>query len=374
MKILSKHHITREKKMNYVKVERDVMTKLNHPNIVRLLLTFQDPGNLYYVCELAPKGDLQRILSNLYAIDIPQAKLILGQVLLALAHMHQHRILHRDVKPENVLLDARNRVKITDFGTAKMFGPDEPFRCERGSFVGSADYVSPEILKESEVGPSSDLWSFGCLVYALLVGRAPFHCDSNYATFQRIEECRYTLPDFLPLDAKDLISKILVLNPTDRLGDGAYESNYEPIRAHPFFSGLDWTELPRKPIPDLTPYAPAVEARSAECEIEEPNDILQFGEVILRESISTFVPDDDEQRQVRLILSDRPRLFLADLSKKKVKAEIDLTNSLTVEAVDTNAIEIRSDEGKFMLLLDEAEVAPWVEAIQAALRTAEGSS
>ncbi|KAH0787740.1 AGC family protein kinase [Histomonas meleagridis] len=251
MKVLSKAHIVKEKKMNYVKVERDVMTKLRHPNIVRLCLTFQDPGNLYYVIEYAKNGDLQKVLNEKKTLSIENTKIIMGQVLLALAHMHQHRIIHRDMKPENILLDEHNRVKITDFGTAKMFAADVPFYVERGSFVGSGDYVSPETLNETPVGPSSDLWSYGCILYTLLVGQPPFHTDSMYETFQRIQNLQYEIPESVPNDAKDLIKKLLIIDPTKRIGHGEYESNYAPIREHPFFNGIEWESLPTKEIPNL---------------------------------------------------------------------------------------------------------------------------
>lgn len=249
MKVLSKSHIVKEKKMNYVKVERDVMTKLRHPNIVRLCLTFQDPGNLYYVIEYAKNGDLQKVLDQKKTLSLECTKVLTGQVLLALAHIHQHHIIHRDIKPENILLDEKNRVKVTDFGTAKMFDKDAPFFVERGSFVGSADYVSPEVLNETPVGPASDMWSFGCLIYTLLVGNSPFHTDSMYETFQKIQNLQYSIPNTVPKDAKDLIQKLLVVDTKKRIGDGEYDSNYESIRNHPFYKGINWDTLPTQELP-----------------------------------------------------------------------------------------------------------------------------
>lgn len=248
MKVLSKSHIVKEKKMNYVKVERDAMMRLRHPNIVRLCLTFQDPGNLYYVIEYAPHGDLKRVLEKQSALPPAAVRALAGQVLLALAHMHQKRVIHRDIKPENILLDAQNRAKVTDFGTAKIFAADEPFYVERGSFVGSADFVSPEVLGDEPVGPESDLWSFGCLVYALLVGQSPFHTESTFETFQRIQKLEYTVPESVPPEAENLIRKLLVTEAAKRIGAGAFESDYEPIRNHEFFSGVDWAALPMQSV------------------------------------------------------------------------------------------------------------------------------
>ena len=334
MKILSKAHIIHEKKMNYVKVERDAMMRLKHPNIVKLFLTFQDPGNLYYVVELGHNGDLQSHLNQIYTLDLPIAKMILGQVLLAVAAMHKEKVLHRDLKPENILLDKENRVKITDFGTAKLFGKDDPFYVDRGSFVGSADYVPPEVLEETTVGPASDLWSFGCIVYDVLVGYPPYHSESNYATFGKIQSNNYELPDFLPEDAKDLIRKLLVLDPKQRLGYNEFQSQYEPIRNHPFFKGIDWEKLPLQPIPKLTPFLPAVEERDRKlAEVKPTDDLLEDDEKIDQESLGKFINPEGISKDVFLIYTTKQRLLIVNIKKSKVKAEIPLNKSLKIGKV-----------------------------------------
>jgi 3-phosphoinositide dependent protein kinase-1 len=117
MKILSKNHIVREKKMDDVEVERDVMRRCRHPNIIRLIWTFEDTSNMYSVIELARNGDLQAVLNDRHHLNVECTRVATGQILLGMAHMHKKRILHQDLKPENILLDGENRVKITDFGT-----------------------------------------------------------------------------------------------------------------------------------------------------------------------------------------------------------------------------------------------------------------
>ncbi|KAK8893508.1 3-phosphoinositide dependent protein kinase-1 [Tritrichomonas musculus] len=366
MKILPKALIIREKKMNYVKVERDVMTKLKHFNITRLLLTFQDPNNLYYVIELGPHGDLQVQLNKLYSIDLPIAKILLGQLLLAIAHIHQHRILHRDLKPENILLDEHNRVKVTDFGTAKIYGENEPFHSERSSFVGSADYVSPEILNETEVGPSSDLWSYGCIIYTLLVGYPPYHTQSNYATFGKIQSNSYELPDFLPEDAKDLIKKILVLDPEKRLGHNTFDSNYEPIRNHPFFSDIqNWSTLPKTQIEELRPYQPAVEYRD-HLLASQPAclSFLEEDENVNLEASATFINSEGKSKEVNLIMTDKPRIVVFNMKKTKVKAEIPMIPEVQVEKVDPLKLKFSEPETSFFIVFKtEKEASFWFETV-----------
>ncbi|OHT01066.1 AGC family protein kinase [Tritrichomonas foetus] len=360
MKILSKAHILREKKMKYVTVERDVLTKLHHPNIIRLLLTFQDPGNLYFVTELAERGDIQKVLDVHYSIDIDITKMLLGQLLLAISHIHKNRILHRDIKPENILIDSQNRVKVTDFGTAKIFDSNESFKYDRGSFVGSADYVSPEIMLETPVGPSSDIWSFGCVAYAMIVGEAPFHANSNFATFQKIEKNQYTFPDFVPADAKDLIEKILVPDPNLRLGNNEYESDYESIRNHPFFNGIDWRKLPIEPVPDFRPFEPAVAARDLENE-ENNISILKEdeGELVIREGHVTFLSPSGKSKSLCLILTDLPRILMTDLNKTVIKIEIDLSTEIKLEMVSPTQLKLNGLD----IIVEEEEADKWIEII-----------
>jgi 3-phosphoinositide dependent protein kinase-1 len=337
MKVLSKQHIVKEKKMDYVKVERDVMTKLNHPNIVRLLLTFQEPTHLYYVIELAANGDLQHVLAQYVALDPSIVRVLMGQTILGLAHMHSNRIIHRDLKPENMLLDDQNRVKITDFGTAKIFAPDQPFELERGSFVGSADYVCPETLLETPVGPSSDLWSYGCILYAFLVGSAPFRAESDYATFQRIQNCEYEIPEWVPEDARDLIAKLLVINPAERLGSGEFEDNYASIRNHAFFSSIeDWEALPLLAPPAWASFAPAVEHKAARMAAEPAAErggeasgpckypfFLLNSEACLAEGLIVKKRFMSVKKRW-LILTSTPRLFYVNEETKMIMGEIPL--------------------------------------------------
>lgn len=370
MKVLSKAHIIKEKKMPYVKVERDVMTKLHHFNVTRLLLTFQDPGNLYYVIEYAPNGDLQKVIDKIYTIDVPLAKITCGQILLGLAHIHQNRIIHRDLKPENILLDSQNRVKITDFGTSKIFEKDEPFQVDRGSFVGSADYVSPETLLETPIGPSSDLWAFGCILYTVLVGESPFHTESNYATFQKIQNLNYTIPDFVPEDAKDLITKILVIDPEKRLGHGEYDDNYKSIREHPFFALIDWDTLPQQPVEEWRPFEPAIAARkeneTTETFQSQVPELLIMGEQSLFEGYIIKKRKLSSKKRL-LVLTNKPRLFYVDMAKKDIKGNIPLTKDTKVVLLKGKKWEINTPDRRYDLTCENCSPEEWKKAIDAVL-------
>ncbi|ORY76543.1 kinase-like domain-containing protein [Leucosporidium creatinivorum] len=218
LKMLDKDHIKREKKTKYVLIERDTLKTLDgHPGIVRLYWTFQDQRSLYYVLELAKNGELLKWIKKFGSFHLPSARFYAAQILSAVEHMHSKGVIHRDLKPENILLDDKMRVKITDFGTAKLQTTaakeeeEDPSKPRSRSFVGTPEYVSPEILSEKkESSPSSDYWGFGCILFQILAGRPPFQARTEYLMFQKIINLEYEFPLGFPPDAKDLVEKLLV--------------------------------------------------------------------------------------------------------------------------------------------------------------------
>lgn len=123
----------------------------------------------------------------------------------------------------------------------------------RGTFVGTAYYVSPEMLKQNESGPASDIWALGCIIYRMLSGDVPFSGSTDYQTFQIILERKLTFPDSTPFsqEAKDLIDRLLQLEPYHRLGAGrpGSDNDYTALKAHPFFRGLDFSSLNQLTVP-----------------------------------------------------------------------------------------------------------------------------
>ncbi|KAK0319700.1 serine/threonine protein kinase [Friedmanniomyces endolithicus] len=267
IKVLDKRHIIKEKKVKYVNIERDTLNRLTeHPGIVRLYYTFQDERSLYFVLDLASGGELLGVLKKMGSFDVECTRFYGAEILDSVAYLHSRGIIHRDLKPENVLLDRDMHVKITDFGTAKILAdprrsasgnsgaPGDPIdgaETDRAvSFVGTAEYVSPELLRDKNACKASDLWAFGCIVYQLLAGRPPFKAANEYLTFQKILALEYTFPDGFPEVARDLVERLLVLEPANRLP-------VEHIRNHRFFEGVQWGKgLWRQKAPRLKAYVP----------------------------------------------------------------------------------------------------------------------
>ena len=271
VKILDKKHIIKEKKIKYVNIEKDTLNRLiEHPGIVRLYYTFQDSASLYYVLDIASGGELLGVLKKIGSFDEECTRFYGAQILDAIEHMHNRGVIHRDLKPENVLLDDQMHIKITDFGTAKLLpdprtskgvqqieipgvgisDSDDDEASRARSFVGTAEYVSPELLTDKNACKASDLWAFGCIIYQLLTGRPPFKAGNEYLTFQKIVGLDYEFPPGFPPAAKDLVERLLVLDPQRRL-------SIEHIKNHEFFDGIKWGRgLWRMKAPRLKPYIP----------------------------------------------------------------------------------------------------------------------
>jgi len=272
IKVLDKRHIIKEKKVKYVNIEKDTLNRLtDHPGVVRLYYTFQDEQSLYFVLDLASSGELLGVLKSMMTFDEECTRFYGAEILDTIDYMHARGVIHRDLKPENVLLDDQMHVKITDFGTAKildmpeksspnvngdnspgagnpMDGSDDN---KANSFVGTAEYVSPELLTDKRACKASDLWAFGCIIYQLLAGRPPFKAANEYLTFQKIVALDYQFPKGFPEVAKDLVERLLVLDPASRL-------SIEHIKNHEFFDRVSWGRgLWRQKAPRLKSFNPA---------------------------------------------------------------------------------------------------------------------
>jgi 3-phosphoinositide dependent protein kinase-1 len=286
------------------------------------------------------------------------------------------------LKPENLLLGEKWRVKVTDFGTAKIIGADVPFELERGSFVGSADYVSPEVLGGTVVGPAADLWAVGCITYALLAGAAPFHSDTQYETFQRIQALDYSFPPNFPEDAQELVRAILQIEPEERIGYGEFADNYTSIRNHRFFAGVDWDGLPEAELPEMgkppvaaqaqaAPAAAAAAAGQGQGQGQEQSApasevaiLLVPGEKIVLEG-TVLKKRGFSTKERRLVLTDMPRLFYVNMKDKTIKGEIPLSAGTKVVLLKGAAWAVEVP-GRVYSLTSKGDVQPanWQKAIQ----------
>lgn len=281
-----KHHIIREKKQEYIKREREVMNIMGGcPGFVNLYCTFQDARSLYFVMTFAKNGDLLPYIYKVGSFNMSCTRFYAAELVLALENMHRRGVIHRDLKPENILLDDNMHTLIADFGSAKIVPkvgdsvengnatsvPDEPAapnnpwtRARKNSFVGTAQYVSPEILKGNPSTNSADLWALGCIIYQMISGLPPFRAGSEYLIFEKILKQDISFPDGFDKEAKDLVEKLLVLDPRERIGAKDSQERYDSIRSHPFFDEINWDNLHGQTSPQINPYLPGLTQEEGE--------------------------------------------------------------------------------------------------------------
>ena len=213
IKVIEKSGIIQQKLVNQMNREIEIMYILNHPHCLRLKNHFEDDQNFYLVMPLAHKGQLYRVLRKFKKFDERTAAQILRETISALQYLHSFKppIIHRDIKPENLLLNNGGRVLLADFGWSNFSDGDV-----RKTFCGTPEYIAPEMLLKKGHDTRVDIWSIGVLMFELLAGYSPFVAKNNQDLYQNIRRLKIQWPKDMPPLAKNLIGKILKLNPLDR--------------------------------------------------------------------------------------------------------------------------------------------------------------
>ncbi|XP_072990778.1 probable serine/threonine protein kinase IREH1 [Typha latifolia] len=275
IKVLKKADMIRKNAVESIIAERDILITVRNPFVVRFFYSFTSRENLYLVMEYLNGGDLYSLLRNLGCLDEDVARVYIAEVVLALEYLHSMRVVHRDLKPDNLLIAHDGHVKLTDFGLSKvglinstddlsgpavsgtsLYGDDEPQlpesenldqqeRRKKRSAVGTPDYLAPEILLGTGHGASADWWSVGVILFELIVGIPPFNAEHPQTIFDNILNRKIPwprVPEEMSFEAQDLIDKLLTEDPHQRLGaQGASE-----VKQHMFFKNINWDTLARQ--------------------------------------------------------------------------------------------------------------------------------
>eukprot|EP00818_Percolomonas_sp_WS_P002271 CAMPEP_0117450900 /NCGR_PEP_ID=MMETSP0759-20121206/8718_1 /TAXON_ID=63605 /ORGANISM="Percolomonas cosmopolitus, Strain WS" /LENGTH=516 /DNA_ID=CAMNT_0005243459 /DNA_START=471 /DNA_END=2021 /DNA_ORIENTATION=+ len=396
-KVISKKLILKENKIKTIRIEKKVLNIMNHPNIISLFCTYQDKENLYFVLELAPGGEMFNIISKYGPLTMEACQFYTAELVLGLEYMHSSGIIHRDLKPENIILSRTMHTKVTDFGTAKLENDevspeakDSLLSRRKGTFCGTAEFVSPEILRDEPVTMSCDLWALGCIIYQYLTGRHPFKAESEYLIFQKILQKDMQYPDTIPPIAKDLIDKLLQLKPEQRLGFGA--NGYEKLKSHPFFNGVDWDSLNSSTPPEIIPQqhqGHTTKKSGAQSLTSTDKDNRENPKERLRRKTLTNISEEDRLRWApfllkgeviihtsqivkrrrlsakkrQLILTDHPRLLYIDTTKNVIKGSIPFTEELRVERRSPRFFNIRTPGRTYVLECVQKGAEDWVKHI-----------
>ncbi|MCJ8743231.1 hypothetical protein PDJAM_G00091320 [Pangasius djambal] len=252
VKALKKDVVLMDDDVECTMVERRVLSLAwEHPFLTHLYCTFQTKENLFFVMEYLNGGDLMFHIQACHRFDLPRSTFYAAEIICGLQFLHLKGIVYRDLKLDNILLDIDGHIKIADFGMCKenMLG-----EARTSTFCGTPDYIAPEILLGQKYGTSVDWWSFGVLLYEMLIGQSPFHGHDEEELFQSIRTDDPCYPRWLTRDARDILIKLFVREPERRLG---VKGN---IRQHPFFRDTDWNALEKRQVEP--PFRPTVKSPS----------------------------------------------------------------------------------------------------------------
>lgn len=322
MKILRKADMLEKEQVAHVRAERDILVEADHSWVVKMYYSFQDVVNLYLIMEFLPGGDMMTLLMKKDTLSEEATQFYVSETALAIDSIHKLGFIHRDIKPDNLLLDAKGHIKLSDFGlctglkkshrtefyrdlsqakpsdftssssrfhssntSSSLSSAGNPMDSKRRaeswkkirrqlaySTVGTPDYIAPEVFGQTGYGTSCDWWSLGVIMYEMLIGYPPFCSETPQETYRKVMSWRETLvfPPEVPIsnEAKDVIQKFCC-EPERRMGS---KEGLSEVKSHAFFRGVDWDHIRERPA------AVAVQVRS----IDDTSNFDDFPDVDLK--------------------------------------------------------------------------------------------
>lgn len=217
---IDKAKMTASNMTERVRQEVGIHARLKHPSILELYTFFEDTNHVYLILELAHNGTLHRFLAERQkSLNEFESANIISQVVNGLLYLHSNNIMHRDISMSNLLLTASMHIRISDFGLATQIhaGNESPFENKHTTLCGTPNFISPEVASRSSHGLKTDVWSLGCLLYTLLVGRPPFDSNGVKSTLTQVAMGNYSIPEHISAEARDLIQRLLCKDPMKRL-------------------------------------------------------------------------------------------------------------------------------------------------------------
>ncbi len=339
IKKIKKSVLFQKNQIKHTRDEQDFLSKIKSNWIVELKCSFQEGDYLYLIMEFLPGGDLMNLLIIKDILKEEEAKFYLCEMILAIEAIHNLDCIHRDIKPDNILIDKNGHIKLSDFGLAKI--ADNLFKediynykgnkhSRNYSCVGTAYYVAPEVLNKKGYGKEIDWWSLGVIFYEMLIGYAPFCSKHTNEVCYKVLHYQHFLqfPNKIKISnsAKDLIYK-LITDSNLRLG----KNGSEEIKSHPFFKGINWKKIREmKPpfIPNLKndydvkyfekfeeiePFYPVNQLRKRKDaefigytykgEEQDPTDLISIIEMIQKKQVE-YLESHDQEKQISNAFDD----------------------------------------------------------------------
>ncbi|XP_018346356.1 PREDICTED: calcium-independent protein kinase C-like isoform X2 [Trachymyrmex septentrionalis] len=282
VKILKKSVIIQDEDVDCTMTEKKILIlAAKHPFLTAIHSCFQTVDRLFFVMEYVKGGDLMFHIQKARKFEEPRARFYAAEVTLALQFLHKHHIIYRDLKLDNILLDAEGHCKLADFGMCKENIIEG--ESTASTFCGTPDYIAPEILQELPYGASVDWWALGVLLYEMVAGQPPFEAETEDDLFEAILRDDLVFPVWVSSDAVSVVKAFMTKNPAKRLGCVAADGGENAIRVQPFFKHLDWEALEaRKVEPPIRP------------KIKNEKEAINFDAVFTKED-PVLTPDSPDK-------------------------------------------------------------------------------
>ncbi len=402
-------------------LESQILSELNSPFIVKIHGSFLSKGKIYLILDYLSKGNFATFLRMNFPLKEDTIRFYSAEIVLFLEYLQSQKIVHRDLKPENIMLNDNFHLKMIDFATARKIGyyydkkemkfkednydlenndddikgrkiivnpddddDDEEDEEENGNrripqrnktFVGTAEYVSPEVIKDQPAGFGADLWAFGVMLYQMFCGKTPFKGGNNYATFKNIEKLQISFPQDIAIseNAKDLIKKILIKDPSKRLGAGEPNTDLdlEHLKKHPFFKGIKWKNIINQNVPNskilkCKSYKKIIKRNKNDNDkikdeiIENENKNL----IVLKQGILLKKSFWFHYNERYLILDNTPKITYKDPEKDIVKGVIYLNKKCRVYATRHDIFNLDTAHRVFKFKCKQNDMISWIDAIK----------
>ena len=425
IKVMDIKALIQIKKLYQAYLECDILSQIHNPFIVDILGSFNEHGKIYIVMEYLSKGDFSDFIRLNYPLKLDTIKFYAAEIVKCLEFLQSKKIVHRDLKPENIMLNEKWHIQFIDFATARILGKyfdkeNMEFKTDdnyydisetddlkgnkiainddfedvlddldlddikakperRGmTFVGTAEYISPEVLGDKPAGFGSDIWTLGIMLYQMFYGKTPFKERTNYLIFRKIDQLKIDFTSNqinIPDEAKDLINKILVKDPLKRLGAGEPGSEYDinHLKSHPFFNGIDWNNLENM----TPPYSEKFDFLLKD-QINKSNSLTYSKDSLKKdkeievnkENKDTIIKEAELDKKSpwlhyykrKVILYSTPKFVWIDPSNNKIKGEIFLDKSVKVAHINMNIFDIVCTKKNYRFKTD-GEALVWEKII-----------
>ena len=454
LKEINKSQLIKENKYYQIKIENDIMKLCSDPSIIKYYGYFENKNNFSIIEEYCPYGDLSSYLSeNKFQLTTEEIQYIIAQLILCLEYLSSKNIIHRDIKPENFLISTNFKLKLIDFATATFLGKiydedtnqfiDDNFQqqtllhkesfivnnnnfnqsfyqindpsnsfCQtilnnlslydtnenssddifKQKFVGTAEYMAPEIINSQKIGYYTDMWSLMCILFLCYTGHTPFNDKTDYLIFQNISQIKFNDKNInlIPDDAKDLLLKFFKIEPHNRLGFiNNKEFDFKEIKKHPFFilknDSITLDEIIQKLMDKCSKCRKNPNDKKDE-QNNEKNNIqvsidMNSKEVIINEN------SNQEKSKIlkcgllkkqspyyyydlrKIVLYDTPKINYIDPRLLIIKGTINLNKSCYAELIQSNKFKLVTPKRTFIFMCKEKyNISPWVIAINSAIK------